>query len=83
MPIQLVVDTIFLRKKACEDLKRWFNTALGIHIVLPLLAVIIGYPIGVHAIDHWLVIPPDRVAACVWVFRFTSEFICRHGIGAI
>lgn len=57
--------------EANEDLKRWFNTALGIHIVLPLLLIMIGYPIGINAIEHWLVIPPDRVAACVWVFHIS------------
>lgn len=64
-------------EEANDDLKRWFNTALGIHITLPLLLILIGYPIGVYAINHWLVIPPDRAAACVWVFRISlvSSFV--------
>ena len=34
--------------------------------------LIIGYPIGDYAIRHaWLNIPPDRVEACLWVFRFS------------
>ena len=34
-------------EEATDDLKRWFSTALGIHIVLPLLLIIIDYPIGI------------------------------------
>lgn len=56
--------------KALEECRHWFNTALSVHTVLPVLLVAIGYPIGVYAIEHWLTIPPDRVDACVWVFRF-------------
>lgn len=55
-----------------EECRRWFNIAVSIHTVLPLILVAIGYPIGSYAITHnWLVIPPDRVEACVWVWRFT------------
>jgi len=32
--------------------------------------ILIGYPIGTHAIEHWLTIPSDRIEACLWVFRF-------------
>ncbi len=55
-----------------EECRRWFNIAVSIHTVLPLILVAIGYPIGAYAITHnWLVIPSDRVEACVWVWRFT------------
>lgn len=51
--------------------REWFNTALLIHTVVPLLLMVIGYPLGEYAIRHaWLNIPPDRVEACLWVFRF-------------
>ena len=56
---------------AVEDCRRWFNTALTIHTVVPLLLVAVGYPIGVWAVQHFLTIPPDRVYACTWVFRLT------------
>ncbi len=57
--------------EAVEDLKRWFNTALSIHLVLPSLLIAVGYPIGVYAIEHWLTIPPDRISACLWVLRIS------------
>lgn len=53
------------------DLTKWFNSSMAIHFVLPLVLATIGYPIGVYALGHWLNIPPDRVDACVWVFRFS------------
>lgn len=52
-----------------DEIVRWFNAAFSIHAILPTLLVAIGYPIGCYAIRHWLVIPPERIAACIWVFR--------------
>ncbi len=56
---------------ADDHLCRWFNAALTIHTVFPLVLIAIGYPVGVYAINHWLVIPPERLSACVWVFRLS------------
>jgi O-antigen/teichoic acid export membrane protein len=56
---------------AIDDLRRWFNTALSIHLLLPFVVVLIGLPIGEHAIQHWLTIPTDRIEACIWVFRIS------------
>ena len=54
-----------------EVCRQWFNSAVLIHTVLPLALTAVGYPIGEYALRHaWLSIPPDRVEACVWVFRF-------------
>ena len=54
-----------------ENCRKWFNTALLIHSVLPVALVAIGYPLGIWAIGHFLTVPPDRISACVWVWRFT------------
>ena len=59
---------------AHNDLKGWFNTALSIHICLPLILITIGYPICAYALDNWLVIPPERMQSCVWVLRMS--FAC-------
>lgn len=59
------------KELALEECRRWFNTAFSIHTVIPAVLVAIGYPIGIWAIENFLTIPPDRVADCVWVFRFT------------
>ena len=56
---------------ALEECRKWFNTAFSIHTSLPFLLIVIGYPMGVWAIEHFLTIPQDRIQACIWVFRFT------------
>ena len=56
---------------AREDLNNWFNKAISVHWFFPALLILIGYPIGIYAIRHWLVIPPERFSACLWVFRFS------------
>ena len=54
-----------------EESRKWFNTALSIHTLLPVFLLIVGYPCGVWAVKNWLTIPPDRVDGAVWVFRFS------------
>lgn len=67
---------------AIEECRIWFNTALTIHTVLPLALVAIGYPVGVWAVRHYLTIPPDRIEACVWVWRFTT-ISCFVGMSSV
>ena len=54
-----------------ENCRRWFNVAIFIHALLPTVLVAVGYPCGIWAIEHYLAIPPDRIDACVWVWRFS------------
>lgn len=54
-----------------ENCRKWFNTALLMHTVVPTVLMAVGYPLGMWAVEHFLVIPPDRVAACRWVWRFS------------
>lgn len=51
--------------------RKLFTLALIIHLVLPSLLVLIGYPIGAWAIRNWLTIPINKVEVCIWVWRFT------------
>ena len=53
-----------------EECRKWFSTGVLIHATVPAVLIAVGYPLGVWAIKNWLTIPPDRVHACVWVFRF-------------
>lgn len=53
-----------------EECRKWFNTALTIHTTIPIILICIGYPLGVWFIQNWMTIPVDRMAACIWVFRF-------------
>jgi len=54
-----------------EDVNRWFNTSLSIHLILPSVLIAIGWPGAEYAIRNWLTIPPERVDACVTVFRIS------------
>lgn len=54
-----------------EKCREWFTTAVVIHTILPIVLMAVGYPIGEWAVRHFLTIPPDRIEACVWVWRFT------------
>jgi len=54
-----------------EEVRQWFNTALVLHAVLPAVLVLVGWPAGEYCIRHVFVIPPGRMAACLWVFRLS------------
>ena len=57
-------------KEKGEECQRWFSVAAGLHGILAVVLVGVGYPVGAWAIRHYLNIPVDRVEDCVWVFRF-------------
>ncbi len=52
-----------------DEVNKWFNTSLSIHLMLPIVLIAIGWPIGEYCIRHVLTIPPGRIPACLWVFR--------------
>lgn len=53
------------------ECRRWFNTALFIHTIVPLALIGIGWPIGECFVRNYLTIPVDRIIACLWVWRFS------------
>lgn len=53
-----------------EESRRWFSIALLLHTIIPVILLVIGWPIGEWAIRFFLDVPPDRVGDCLWVFRF-------------
>ena len=57
------------RTGGLEICRMWFSTAVVLHSVLPFVLVTIGYPCGVWAVKNFLVVPPERIAACLWVWR--------------
>lgn len=54
-----------------DEVNKWFNTSLSIHLILPVVLISIGWPIGEYCIRHVLTIPADRIATCLWVFRLS------------
>lgn len=57
-------------ERGLAECRRWFSTAVSIHSAVPLVLVAIGWPLGEWVVAHVLVVPPDRLAACLWVWRF-------------
>ena len=53
-----------------DECRKWFSTAVLLHTIVPVVLIVVGYPLGLYAIEHWLTIPIERLAACRWVFRF-------------
>lgn len=64
-------------EEGIEECRRWFSIALFVHMVIPFILLLIGYPIGEWAIRNFLVVPSDRIDACVSVFQFVclSSFV--------
>jgi len=54
-----------------ELLCKWFNTALSVQVIMPVVLVVIGGPIGVYAIKYILNIPDDLRQSCVYIFYFS------------
>ncbi len=54
-----------------EEVNRWFNASLIIHLLLPAGLVAAGWPLGEYVVRRVLTIPPERVDACVMVFRIS------------
>lgn len=61
---------------------KWFTTAVVVHTLFPIILMVVGYPIGEWAVRGFLTIPPERVEACVWVWRCVcvSTFIGMVGV---
>lgn len=55
---------------AIEESRRWFNTALSVHTAIPFILIVVGYPVGMWAVESFLTISPERLEASRWVFRF-------------
>lgn len=53
-----------------EECRRWFSIAVLIHTVIPCLLMLVGFPVGMWAVNHFLTIPADRISDCRWVFCF-------------
>lgn len=59
------------RDAGINECRLWFSSAVIIHVILPVVLVAIGYPVGIYALENsWIDIPPPRLGACVWLWRF-------------
>ena len=59
------------RQQGLEECRAWFSAGVLIHVVLPVVLVLVGYPIGAYAIRNGcLTIPAERVSDCILLWRF-------------
>ena len=70
------------KKAAVEECRKWFSTAVFVHLLLPTVLMAIGYPLGDWVVRNFLEMPSDRVNDCVWVFRFVC-ISCYLGMVAV
>ena len=64
------------------ECRKWFNTAVFVHLAVPALLMVVGYPIGVWVVKNFLTIPPERIESCVWVLRFVC-ISCFIGMATV
>lgn len=67
---------------ALEESRRWFSIATVIHLALALLFVAVCLPIGAWVVSHGLVIPAERIADSLTVYRL-SCLSCFVGMLAV
>lgn len=77
-----------------DTVKELFKTITVIHTVIPIIALLLGYFIGVYAIENWLDIPVNRISTTITVFQvamissafamiavpYTASFIANQNI---
>lgn len=69
-------------QQGLEECRGWFSLAVLLHTVLPVILIVVGYPVGLWAVENFLTIPLDRVEACVWVWRFACV-ACFVGMAGV
>ena len=63
---------------ALEECRKWFSIGAAIHVAIPVVLIIVGYPIGAWAIRSGVVgVPEYRIDSCIWLWRFVcaSSFV--------
>ena len=52
-----------------EDLAAWCAAAFRVHVALALVLTALAWPLGEWCVRNVMVVPPDRLGACLWTFR--------------
>lgn len=53
-----------------ESCRKWFTTAVILNATVPIILISVGYPMGAWVVEHFLTMPPERIGASLWVWRF-------------
>lgn len=67
---------------ALEECRRWFSVAVMIHLIMAVVLVAVGTPIGFWAIQNYFVIPSEYLSTSYWVLAFAIAvaFISMVGV---
>ena len=63
--------TYEMGKNNTTNLNKIFNIALGIHVIIALIILILGETVGLWFLTHKLVIPAERMYAAHWVYQLS------------
>lgn len=50
---------------------KWFNAALSVQVILPTALILVGAPVGVYVITHFLNVPEGLLQSSVYIFGFS------------
>lgn len=62
---------ISIGEKRIDQFSKIFSSSLSIHVLLSLVVILLGETVGLWMLNHYLVIPPDRINAANWVYQFS------------
>lgn len=55
-----------------------FSACMTIHILIALVVLVLGETIGLWIVNHWIVIPEERLVAALWVYHLAVVTFCVH-----
>lgn len=61
-----------------DKLKRVFSTSVNTQFILALIIIVLVETIGLWFLHHKMVIPPERMYACEWVFQIALISFCVY-----
>lgn len=59
-----------------QSLCRIFSSAMTIHIIIAVIAVVLGETIGRFILEHWTDIPVNRQNAAFWIYQCALVIFC-------
>ena len=59
-----------------EALKRIFSAAMTIHLLIAIVAIVLGETVGILILNHWTDIPEVRQQAAFWVYQCALVIFC-------
>lgn len=61
-----------------KALSKVFSQCMTIHILISLVALVLGETIGLYIVNNWTNIPPERWGATQYVYQFAIITFCIH-----